>query len=640
VQEAAYSLIPTQARAETHLHIGRLLLAHTPPVMREESVFEIVNQLNRGARLLASREDRQQAAELNLLAGVRAKTSTAYASALNYFMAGSVLLPDDIWQSAHWLIFSLELHRGECEFLTGDLTAAEGRLSRLSNRAENTLERVKLTCLRADLYTALDQGERAVAVCLDFLRHVGIDWSPHPTEAELRREYERIFSQLGSRTIEELIELPLMRGATATATLDVLIKVFPPAWFTDANLVSLVICKAVNLTLKYGNSDGSCVAYAWLGMVAGPQFDNYDAAFRFGQLGYELVEQRGLRRFEASTYLSFAIFVACWLRHVGASRDLVHRAFEVANRNGDVTYAAYACNNLNSHLLFAGDPLVEVQREAERGLAFARKARFGLITDVIATQLGLIRTLRGSTPKFGCFDDDEFDELRIEHRFTSNKGLAFAESWYWIRKAQARFFAGDYAAATDASTRAERMLWASRFHLEEADHHFYGALSWAASCTTAPLDERQYHLAALATHRKQLEIWANNCPENFENRAALVGAEFARIEGRDLDAMRLYEQAIRSARANGFSHNEAIAYERASEFYRARGFDQIADIYLRDARYGYVRWGANGKVRPARGDVSAPARGRARARPHEHDRDAGGTSRPRHSDQGVAGHLR
>ena len=221
--------------------------------------------------------------------------------------------------------------------------------------------------------------------------------------------------------------------------------------------MSLVICKAVNLTLKYGNSDGSCVAYAWLGMVAGPQFDNYDAAFRFGQLGYELVEQRGLRRFEASTYLSFAIFVACWLRHVGASRDLVHRAFEVANRNGDVTYAAYACNNLNSHLLFAGDPLVEVQREAERGsrLCAQGPVRPHHRCHCHATR-AQSRTLRGSTPKFGCFDDDEFDELRIEHRFTSNKGLAFAESWYWIRKAQARFFAGDYAAATDASTRAER----------------------------------------------------------------------------------------------------------------------------------------------------------------------------------------
>jgi hypothetical protein len=52
----------------------------------------------------------------------------------------------------------------------------------------------------------------------------------------------------------------------------------------------------------------------------------------------------------------------------------------------------------------------------------------------------------------------------------------------------------------------------------------------------------------VAAHHRQLEIWAEHCPENFENRAALVGAEIARIEGREFDAMRLYEQAIRSAR--------------------------------------------------------------------------------------------
>jgi len=54
---------------------------------------------------------------------------------------------------------------------------------------------------------------------------------------------------------------------------------------------------------------------------------------------------------------------------------------------------------------------------------------------------------------------------------------------------------------------------------------------------------------------------------------ALVGAEIARIEGRDFDAMRLYEQAIHSSRTSGFVHNEALAYERASARYRARGFD-------------------------------------------------------------------
>src|SRR5262249_22299081 len=102
---------------------------------------------------------------------------------------------------------------------------------------------------------------------------------------------------------------------------------------------------------------------------------------------------------------------------------------------------------------------------------------------------------------------------------------------------------------------------------------------------------------ALVDHHRQLEEWAKHCPENFENRAALVGAEIARIEAREGDAMRLYEQAIRSARTNGFMQNEAIAYDRASVFYRTRGFDQIADLYLRNARYAYLRWGAAGKVR-------------------------------------------
>jgi PAS domain S-box-containing protein len=162
---------------------------------------------------------------------------------------------------------------------------------------------------------------------------------------------------------------------------------------------------------------------------------------------------------------------------------------------------------------------------------------------------------------------------------------------------QARYLACDYAAAADASSKAQPLVGITPAHFEEAEFGFYGALSHAASWDSAPPDEKQRHFEALKAHQDQLDIWAQNCPENFETRAALVSAEIARIEGRDLDAMRLYEQAIRSAHANGFIHNEAIAYEVAARFYAARGFDKIADAYLRAARYGYLRWGADGKVR-------------------------------------------
>jgi PAS domain S-box-containing protein len=64
-----------------------------------------------------------------------------------------------------------------------------------------------------------------------------------------------------------------------------------------------------------------------------------------------------------------------------------------------------------------------------------------------------------------------------------------------------------------------------------------------------------------------------------------------------LDAEQLYEQAIHSAQANGFVQNEALTAELAARFYAARGFEDIAHLYLRKARYGYLRWGADGKVR-------------------------------------------
>jgi PAS domain S-box-containing protein len=200
------------------------------------------------------------------------------------------------------------------------------------------------------------------------------------------------------------------------------------------------------------------------------------------------------------------------------------------------------------------------------------------------------------TPKFGCFDSEEIEERPFERQLADNPSLTIQECWYWIRKMQARYFAGDFKESLEASTKAQRLLWSSPSHIEEAEYHFYSALCRAASCHSVTAEERVQYLEALVQHLRQLELWAENCPDNFENRAALVGAEIARLEGRDLDAMRLYEKAIHSSRANNFIHNEALAYERASAFYRARGFDEFADTYLRTARTCYASWGADGKV--------------------------------------------
>ncbi|MFD1557543.1 AAA family ATPase [Paraburkholderia silviterrae] len=597
IQEAAYSLIPPAQCAEAHLRIGRLLAAQTPPETREEAIFEIVAQLNRGAALINSRDEQEQLAEFNLIAGQRARASTAYASALTYLATGAELLFDDCWERRHELVFALELNRAACEFLTGQLLVADERLAALSRRATTTVEQASVACLHTDVCNTLDQSGRAVAVCLDYLRHVGIEWSPHPDDEIVRREYERIGIQLGDRNIEALIDLPLMEDAASLATAEVFSKLFAPALQTDANLAALMSCKAVNWSLERGNCDASCFAYVMLSRVAGPRFGDYQVGFRFGKLGYELVEQRGLRRFEANTYLCFELFSVRWMSHVLMGRDLLRRAFEVANRSGDLVYGAYACMNIYSDQLFAGEPLPAVQDEAQHGLAFAEKVRFGHVIAFITTHLALIRMLRGLTPTFGCFDDGQFNEFRFECHLSGNPSLAVPACWYWIRKLQARYLAGDYAAAMDAASKAQPMLWTSSLFIEEAEYHLYSALTHAAWYDSAPIGKRSRHLDALAVHHRQLQIWTENCPANFADRAALVGAEIARIEGRVIDAEELYEEAIRSAQKGGFIHNEALANELASRFYAARGLEKIARVYMQDARYGYLRWRADGKVR-------------------------------------------
>lgn len=597
VQEAAYSLIPEELCAGTHLRLGMLLAEHTPTERLEEAIFEIVNQLNRGSHLITSVEEREKVARLDLIAGRRARAATAYVSALRYLGAGSELLSEETWTHDHALMFSIEYLMAECQLLTGDVATAEHRLNCLAERARSRHEHCVVTLLRIRLYTAVDRNDRGLDVFLDWLRREGTVWPQHPTREDAAREYERIWTRLGQRTIEDLVELPLTSDPDVLDTLDVFTEAVTTSNFFDEHLSSLIVCRMVNLSLEHGNCDASCFAYVWMAIVAGPRFGNYRDGFRFGQLGYDLVEKRGLLRYQARTYLCVGALVLPWTKHPASGRELMHRAYDAACRLGDLTFSGYCWNTSVTIGLAAGDPLSQTQKEAEDGLEFARKAGLGLVGAACSAHLGLIRTLRGLSPTFGRMDRDEGAELEIEQRLASTPNLALSEFYYWCRKLQARFFSGEVASAVEAARNAQRLLWTSTLNFESAEFQLYGGLARAAAWDGASPDLRKEHFEALTGHHEQLQAWAEVNPVTFENRAAIVGAEIARIEARTLDAEELYEKAARSARSQGLVHNEALANELAGRFYAARGFDRIAGTYLRDARNGYLRWGAEGKVR-------------------------------------------
>ncbi|GIZ53180.1 serine/threonine protein kinase [Noviherbaspirillum aridicola] len=595
-QEAAASLVPDEEHARIHLGIARRLFNGLPGAEQKDQVFDLVNQFNRALMLVESREERKRVALLNLEAGKRARRSTAYEAALAYFEHGAAILPAGSWARHYSLAFELALNRAECALITGKTDTLQSQLAVLSEKAARLSDRAAVTRLWVAFHTAHGRLDSAVQACLTYLGQLGIEWSARPSDAEVASEYALLREQMRNRRISDLVHLPLLADPDQQATMEVLTELLPMTMSTP-NLAAATSLRMVNLSIRHGNCDGSCFAYVLMTTFMGPRFGDYRAGYEFGELSVDLVERRGLVLFKARVFLCYATLIIPWGRDMHDGFEWIRLAADAGRESGDFRFYSFCDSNLVTLQLATGEPLDKVQHEAERGVAFARSVRFDYNVLILQGQLAMIRRLRGLAPDFSAVTDEPFDAQDFEQLLEGNEQLVMPACWYWVRKLQACFLEHDYAAALHAAGIAGALLWCSQSFLESAEFHYYSALSHAGAWNGAGSEQRQQHLDAIHRHLKQLETWSQCCADNFENRRALVAAEAARIEGREFDAVRLYEQAIESARTNRLIHNEAIAHELAAAFYLDRGCTTAARAHWREAHHRFACWRADGKVR-------------------------------------------
>ncbi len=594
IQQAAYSLIPEPQRVEVHLRVGRILLASMTADQFAEHLFDVANQLNRGAARLVDRDEKTQVATIDLRAGRKAKASAAYASACAYLAAGAAMLDESDWTSQHKLTFSLWLERAECEYLSGNYDEAEEFISELLTRAASKIDKAAAYRVKINLHVMKSEIPKGVESALECLRLFGIDMPAHPTREQVDAEFEKVWTNLGDRSIESLIDLPLMTDSEMQAAMGVWSALSSTAYFTDINLHRLHVCHMVNVSMKYGTTDVSAHAYSRFGMMLG-SFRRHIDGQRFGKLACDLVEKHGFLAYRARAYF-FMENIVLWTQPIEIALDHIRSAFRAAVEAGDLSIACYSSHHIVTDILARGDHLDEVWRESERALDFVRKAKFRDVIDILVAQQRFIENMRGRTAGFSTFSDAKFDETAFEDQLTEGR-MATMVVWYWILKLQARFISGDYEAAIAAARKAKALLWASDANIQLLDYYYYGALAVAAAYDTAPLDRQHEWRDLLTVHREQLREWVENYPPTFADKHALVSAEIARIEGRELDAEHLYEQSIRSARENGFVQNEALANELAGRFYLDRGLEKNGYAHILDARACYALWGTDGKVR-------------------------------------------
>jgi PAS domain S-box-containing protein len=595
IQQAAYSLIAEEERVEAHLRIGRVLLASMTADQLAEHLFDVANQLNRGAARLIDQDEKAQVATIDLRAGRKAKASAAYASACGYLAAGMALLDERDWISQYELLFSLMLERAECELLTGHFEKAGQLVGELLLRGASKVDQAATYHLKVLLHTARSENAQAVISALSCLRLFGIDLSAHPTWEQVQAEYETVWHILRGRQIESLTDLPLVTDPERVAAMQVLSVLAPPAYSTDFHLFCLLACCMANVGMQHGICGASAHGFGYFGSILGPVFHRYSEGYRFAALACDLVKKHGFIVYQAKIYHAMGS-VAYWTQPLGTAIDFMRAAYRTATEMGDLTSACSGMYRSITFLLLRNDPLDAVWRESEKSLDFVRKAKFHDTSEIIVCQQRFIATMQGRTASFSTFSEAQFDEATFEAQLIGDR-MTLMICFYWILKLKARFLSCDYAEALAAADNAKALLWTSAAHIQLLDYFFYTALTVAALYDNATADVRTGWRSLLMAHQEKLREWAENYPPTFGDKHALVSAEIARLEGRDADAMRLYEQAIQLAREHGFVQNEALALEVAARFYTTHGVETIANTYLRSARNRYDRWGALGKVK-------------------------------------------
>ncbi|AUX45075.1 protein kinase [Sorangium cellulosum] len=595
VQQAAYALIPAERLAEVHLGIGWLLLKRQRAEEREEMIFDVIGHLNRGAALVRSQAERNEIAALNLRAGRKAKAAAAFHGAAALFAAGAALLAPDRWESQYELTYNLTFERAYAAYVTGSFEDAEPLFEELLSRARTELERAAVVELAVGFHVTCRQSARALELGLRCLRAFGIELPIHPTDAQVEEETERVWQMLGDRAIEELIHLPPMTHPEIKVAMGVLRGVALAAYFVDPNLMYLVAVRRIELSLRHGNAESSAHAYSGFAVEVARRYWKYKEAYRLGELACRLADGSSLLVTKSFVFTIFGNHLAFWRRHYREAPFYSLIGYNAAIESGDLHLACSNCQFAPLFPLACGEPLEEVLREVEDRLRFVRRARHGFSHDILLGAYCLIQTLRGRPVHFSMLDGSVLDQQAFEERLDPND-LEGAHCFYYIFKAQALLVLGSPREAVAATTIASsEQAWRFGMGPLLVEFVFYRALALAAVCDASPSPSRELPDGLLAGER-QLGVWADNCPENFLHKHALVRAEIARLLGRESEASRLYEQAISSAREHGFVQHEALACELAAGFHRARGLAISADAFLQKARAGYFRWGAHAKV--------------------------------------------
>lgn len=594
VQQAVYTLIEENERKERHLSIGRLLLQKAASGCLDEKIMPIMDHFNRSLELIRDPSERMMLAEYNLIAGRKAKASVAYAPALQYFRSGVELLLKGSWENAYTLCFDLHLELAQAEYLSANMGVAEKLFDIVILKARDELERASVYGLKVMLYAGMGDYFKAVHTGIYALRNLGVKLPLYPTRLDYMRELLLYKWHMRNKQVEDLINLPEMKDPVQKKIAELLSRLCSATIHSYPDLFGLIILKAGNHAVRYGNAEMAAVGYSGYCLTLGSVFGDYTAGDRFGKVSIQLAEKYDRCSSKCIIYFVIGAFATHWVRHASFALEYLKKAVQSGFQAGDLLIIGYAHCLLMEIGFLSGITLEQVAEEIHKKQKIAARLKHESLAVNMEIYDMLISILTGRKAVSLKEGIKEFQKDNILHLKQIDKS---SQATYYICKMQLCYFAGNYGEALAAAKNGQPFMRAVLGFLVSAEYIFYYSLAITANYKEMSPGDRRHYRKILKYNIRQLKKWSETCKENFIHKYMLVAAEAARLQNRNQEAMSLYDKAIKSAQENGYIQIAALANELAAKFYLIQGLDKIARVYMSDACNGYNRWGAYSKVR-------------------------------------------
>ncbi|MEG4034420.1 AAA family ATPase [Microcoleus sp. S36b_A4] len=595
VQQAAYSLIPDSQKKATHLKIGQLLQQNFSKIEQEDKLFDIIGHLNRGIELITQPSEREALAKLNLAAGCKARNSTAYMAARVYLHTGIDLLTANCWQRQYELTLNLYVAAAEAAYLNADFDGMEEIAVQVLQASQTILDKIKIYEIQIAAQTAQSKSLEAIAVARDALWQLGIELPTAPDEALISQALQTVASQLQGRTIEELVDLPVMSDPQTQAAMPILAMLFAPILQGIPGLVPLLSSTMVSLSLSFGNAPASTVGYAIHGLVLSAFLGEAKTGYSFGKLALSLLDRVNAREFKCITHNMFGAFIQHHQNAMRAGLPTLKEGFLAGMETGDFLNAGYNIATYSYINFFAGVELDTWEPElAVYSATLAQVKQYSART-YLHMEWQMLQNLREVVNQPDCLIGSAYDEtVMIPKHYQDREFSAIA--LVYVYKLLLAYSFGNYPAALNYISSAKECVMAVSGLIIVPIFHFYAALTYLAVFSTQPEIEQADILASVEIHQTTLHQWAQNAPMNHLHKWYLVEAERQRVLGNKADALDMYDRAIQLAQENLFINEEALANELAAKFYLEWGKEKVAQAYMIEAYYCYARWGAKAKI--------------------------------------------